>query len=73
MFALHAAGFGSRHLGQAIVRVVMIDGSGSDQFVFYKNGRGNRALVQDVEADSNNIFPIAFRKVGDRSNKAGSA
>src|SRR5580692_2507746 len=56
MFARESGGSGSYQLGQAIVRVVVIDGSGSDQFVFYKNGGGDWTLVQNIEADSNDVF-----------------
>ena len=48
----------------------MIDGTWGNELVLHKDGGRNRPLVQDVEADSDQVFSIALWKVCDRSNKA---
>src|SRR4029077_5480458 len=70
ILALNYCSFGSYHLRQAIIRIVVVNRCGGDQLVLHKNGRRDRTLVQDVEADSNNVLAIPFRKVCDRSYKA---
>src|SRR5882724_1690052 len=70
MLALHNLRLGASELRQAIVRIVVVHGGGCDQLVFDKHGRGNRALVQDVETNANDVLSIFFRKVSDRTYKA---
>jgi len=41
----------------------MINGSRSDQLMFYENRGGHRTLVKDVEADSNQVLTVSLGEV----------
>src|SRR5881394_3683929 len=62
---------GSGDVQQAVVRIVMINGRGSNEFMFHKHRWRNRAIVQDVETDSYQICTIALREKCNRTNQAG--
>src|SRR5207245_7112592 len=70
MFALQYGRLRPHHLCQSIVRVVVIDGTWGNELVLHKDGGRNRPLVEDVEADPDQVFSIAFWKESDRSDKA---
>src|SRR5215469_6430767 len=72
MWAQRVERLSSDELRQSVIGIIVIYGSRSDQFVLHEHGRRDRALIQDIETDSNQILAIPFGKVCNRTNEASS-
>src|SRR5262249_6822698 len=59
----------SRKVFQAVVWIVVIHRAWSHQLMLNEYRRRYLPLVQDIQADSNQIFAIAFRKIRDRADQ----
>ncbi len=65
MLAVGSGRIGSDELGQAIVRIVMVDGSGGDEFVFDEDRGRSMALIKDIETHPDQVLTISFGKIRD--------
>ena len=57
-------GSNGRNLHQPVIRIEVFNCGRGDQFVLDKNRGWNWSLIQDVEADANQVRSIALRKKG---------
>src|ERR1700683_2110457 len=71
MLALRHGCLRACHLCQTVIGIVMIHGAGGYELMFDENGRWNRPLIQDIQAHSDYVLPIALRKISNRSYKTG--
>src|SRR5450631_1924743 len=56
-------------LRQAVVGIEMVDGVRRNQLVIDKNCRRHGAMIQNIEAESNQVFAISFWKERDGAKK----
>ena len=60
----------SRKIFQTIIRIVMINRTRSYQFVLNKHRRRHLPLVQNIQAHSNQVLAISFRKIRHRTDQS---
>ena len=48
----------------------MIDSLGRDELVLNKQSWGDLTVIQDVEAQADQVITVPFWKIGDRANQA---
>lgn len=61
--------FSSHQLCESVIRIVMIHRPRRDELVLDEHRRRNGTLIQNVQADPDEILAIFLRKIGDRTNK----